>query len=146
MATATTTPDPRRIRLVRPLTSDEKKCKQALRSAFKARKMSQNACADELGLSQSAVSYWLSDAVATLPPINTVVWLEERLMLMPGTLMQYYGWQPATTIDGEQRPFPEIDTLAAIEADKRLNDMGRAALSAAYRALIAPPRRRSNGK
>lgn len=82
--------------------------------------------ADHLGVSQAAVSGWVTGR--SEPPRMRVFAIEEALKLKPGSLSHLLGYLPVTA-----RP---VKTLAeAIEFDPHLDDRAREALRNVYRGF-----------
>lgn len=75
--------------------------------------------------SQGRVSQWLAE-IERQPPARVFA-IEEALEMPAGALSRLLGYLPASAV-------PAMSVPAAIEADRRLDGMGRSVLLAAYRA------------
>jgi transcriptional regulator with XRE-family HTH domain len=103
--------------------------RQALAHARQERGWSQRELAREMGLSQSAVSYW--EQGKSLPEPFNVVELERVLELESGTLARLLGYMPAATMRREM-----ATVLDAIMADPELGERERELLLTMYRELV----------
>lgn len=105
--------------------------RQAFAAALKAEREHQNwsqaAIGMGVGVTGSLVGQWEQGRVA--PPEPDVVFkLEVALGLPPGRLSRHLGYLPVGA--------PELDVVAAIESDPRLDYRARALLTAAYRVEV----------
>ena len=116
------------------VTSEQREAfRQALVHARKQRGWSQRRLARELGISQSAVSYW--ERGKSVPEPANVVDLERVLELRSGTLARRIGYMPYETMRDEA-----ISVLDAITGDPALGPRQREILLALYRQLVAQRR------
>jgi len=111
------------------VTSEQQEAfRQALVHARKQHGWSQRRLARELGISQSAVSYW--EQGKSVPEPANVVDLERVLDLRSGTLARLIGYMPYETMRDEV-----ISVLDAITSDPALGPRQREVLLALYRQL-----------
>lgn len=82
------------------------------------------AVAEHVGLSDDAVRKWTRGL--SEPPPLTVFAVERFLGLAPGELSRHLGYLPVGA---------STSVAAAVDADPRLNEVGRAGVLGAYRAL-----------
>lgn len=96
-----------------------------LRDARQAAGLSQEALGELVGVTGSRVGQW--ESTHPIDP-EAVFALERALKLPGGRLSRHLGYVPAGEIDS--------DVVGAIEADPRLDDVGRGILIASYRAAV----------
>lgn len=95
----------------------------ALRTQLEGR--SRREIADELGITTSALSMWLSEKVE---PTRDKVWaLEAALRLKRGALSKLLGYLP---LDAKA----SVTVVDAINADPKLSDLSKKVLLAAYKS------------
>lgn len=101
---------------------------KALADALAARDWSQRQFAAHYGVTPATISRWC--LAQTVPDPPTVFDLERALDLVPGSLSHHLGYLPDVA---ERRQ--KADVVAAITADRALDERAREVLLAAYRAL-----------
>lgn len=86
--------------------------------------------AEELGVDQRKVSQWERGKIE--PDREMMPLIELALELPPGTLTRHLGYLP---LNYDPNLAAEPDVITAVISDHRLDDDGRSALFATYRAV-----------
>jgi transcriptional regulator with XRE-family HTH domain len=94
----------------------------AFRQTYEQAGVSQLDVATTLGVDQPTVSRWARGA--RRPPLDALPPVEQLCQVPKGTILRAAGY-----VD------PDLSVLAAIDVDPLLDDHGRAAMRATYRAL-----------
>jgi transcriptional regulator with XRE-family HTH domain len=102
----------------------------ALTRAMDQARVNQSELGRAAGAAPAMLSAWLSGRTANPEP-QKVFAVERALRLRPGALSRHLGYVPA-----DPNP-PDIDVRAAIDADPRLTDKSKSALSLLYDVLTA---------
>ena len=113
----------------------------ALATARRRQQMSQRALAEAIGVRQSCITQW--ERGRTRPSNQHVFAVEQALKLPSGALARFLGFGPPVD---SPTPDPPPTVVAAIIADRSLDEEGRELLIRLYRHLrdMRPARRRAH--